>query len=83
MTPRQHWPTGVCNGLVNPSDSNQPVHQSARINTVGLVGLEPTTSCSQSRRATKLRHNPCAETVPVRTAIDQPNPSQVADTVRR
>ena len=26
---------------------------------VGLVGLEPTTSCSQSRRATKLRHNPC------------------------
>ena len=23
------------------------------------MGLEPTTSCSQSRRATKLRHNPC------------------------
>ena len=25
---------------------------------VGLVGLEPTTSCSQSTRATKLRHSP-------------------------
>ena len=25
---------------------------------VGLVGLEPTTSCSQSRHATKLRHSP-------------------------
>ena len=25
---------------------------------VGLVGFEPTTSCSQSRRAAKLRHNP-------------------------
>ena len=25
---------------------------------VGLVGLEPTTSCSQSKRATKLRHSP-------------------------
>ncbi len=26
--------------------------------SVGLVGLEPTTSCSQSTRATKLRHSP-------------------------
>ena len=26
---------------------------------VGPVGLEPTTSCSQSTRATKLRHGPC------------------------
>ena len=25
---------------------------------VGLVGFEPTTSCSQSRRAAKLRHSP-------------------------
>ena len=25
---------------------------------VGLVGFEPTTSCSQSKRATKLRHSP-------------------------
>jgi hypothetical protein len=26
---------------------------------VGLVGFEPTASCSQSRRAAKLRHSPC------------------------
>ena len=30
---------------------------SARL-PVGLVGIEPTTSCSQSRRAAKLRHSP-------------------------
>ena len=30
---------------------------------VGLVGLEPTTSCSQSTRATKLRHSPKTERV--------------------
>ena len=28
---------------------------------VGLVGFEPTTSCSQSRRAAKLRHSPDTE----------------------
>lgn len=58
-------PTGVRHGLVDHSDSNRPVHQSASKVTVGLVGLEPTTSCSQSRRATKLRHNPCRERYPV------------------
>lgn len=26
---------------------------------VGAAGFEPTISCSQSRRATKLRHTPC------------------------
>ena len=29
-----------------------------RMGGVGLVGFEPTTSCSQSRRAAKLRHSP-------------------------
>ena len=28
---------------------------------VGLTGFEPATFCSQSRRATKLRHNPLIE----------------------
>ena len=30
---------------------------------VGLVGFEPTTSCSQSRRAAKLRHSPVGRPV--------------------
>ena len=30
----------------------------ARKNMVGTTGFEPATSCSQSRRATKLRHVP-------------------------
>ena len=29
--------------------------------SIGAVGFEPTTSCSQSRRATKLRHAPHME----------------------
>jgi hypothetical protein len=29
-----------------------------RIRTIGALGFEPRTSCSQSRRATELRHAP-------------------------
>jgi uncharacterized protein (DUF1015 family) len=32
---------------------------------IGAAGFEPATSCSQSRRATRLRHAPWADTVPV------------------
>ena len=38
---------------------------------VGLVGLEPTTSCSQSTRATKLRHSPNSDRVLPSTFLSQ------------
>jgi hypothetical protein len=31
---------------------------------VGVIGFEPTTSCSQSKRATGLRHTPTGTTKP-------------------
>ena len=40
-------------------------HGQAQAEMVGMTGFEPATSCSQSRRATKLRHIP--------TAIQQQN----------
>ena len=46
----------------SPSARSPPrTHRSTGSNmdsTVGLAGFEPTISCSQSRRATKLRHSP-------------------------
>ena len=52
---------------------------------VGLVGLEPTTSCSQSRRATKLRHNPCvSQRYSADARLTRPRfVSWTIDTVRR
>ena len=36
------------------------LNNSVKIKMVGMTGFEPATSCSQSRRATKLRHIPTA-----------------------
>src|SRR6266849_5940157 len=37
----------------------QPVlHRAGALNLVGVRGFEPLTSCSQSKRATRLRHTP-------------------------
>ena len=61
----------VPNSISDPFDvvwtlPSGSVHQLGKCTTVsngnsrnvGLVGFEPTTSCSQSRRAAKLRHSP-------------------------
>ena len=37
------------------------LNNSVKIKMVGMTGFEPATSCSQSRRATKLRHVPTLE----------------------
>ncbi len=40
---------------------------------VGLVGLEPTTSTSQTSRATKLRHSPCGQVTSPRFLVPPPS----------
>src|SRR5690606_5255196 len=50
-------------------DTSRRGNRGSPSSLVGPVGLEPTTSCSQSTRATKLRHGPCPLKVLVRKAV--------------
>ncbi len=50
--------------------------------TVGLAGFEPATSCSQSRRAAKLRHSPSPAIVPRVSRRTHPVPWRHEDSAR-
>ena len=43
-----------------PAVAKRPEMAGEVVRFVGMAGFEPAASCSQSRRATKLRHIPCS-----------------------
>ncbi len=55
--PATHGLEGRCSIRLSYERSNSPTF-TERLEMVGVEGFEPPTSCSQSRRATRLRYTP-------------------------